>query len=530
MRRVTAAYQAQEGRRRGARPRVKAVVGPIPLDIGLAPDSGTYEHTRYGGEPGRLVLEEGGWDYAAWTSPVREVPLREITEASATWVEHAPYMQVTVSVRSADTGEGVAEAAWQSLKAGAVVPLGPFFQLRVEFTDCAWAGEEPGYVAGLTLQGRAAIPESEIVSPGSLQVELARDFSQVRPGSHRLGLDNRRGQWLPHNARLGALGLLTAERYVELYHGWERPDGEVEWLRLYRGTLQELAGLGHAWRGRHLAELLSQDWVAARLQRPLGAPGPEGERRPFLRGAYRARAELVASEPARVGEITKQGGGSATLRVLGTYRGLTDKTFVLEAETSGEVGVATCRWSVNRGQSWRERQVPASGAEDPLELEDGLAVYWESGNGPDFQAGDRFSFTATAPRYHYRVWGGPFAAITAVYVNGEETWEDVSVNAATGEIVLLGRTGSVEARVVKDATTHPVDIITDILTEVGLGAALHRDSFELAKSLTPEYVIGVCFENLPAAQALREILKRTLYDLWVDFGEIRIRPYLGEET
>ena len=86
-----------------------------------------------------------------------------------------------------------------------------------------------------------------------------------------------------------------------------------------------------------------------------------------------------------------------------------------------------------------------------------------------------------------------------------------------------------EARVVKDDTTHPVDMITDILAEVGLAAAIHQDSFALAKSLTPEYAIGVCFENLSAAQAIREIVRRCLYDLWVDFGEIKIRAYLGED-
>lgn len=529
MRKATAAYQREEARLRGARPRVKAVLGPIPLDLGLAPGSGTYEHTRYGGVPGRVDLEEGAWEYAAWTSPVREVPLREITEASATWEEQVPYMQVTVSLRSADTAGAVAQAPWQPLTAGAVMPLKPFFQLRVAFSDCTWAGEEPGYVAGLSLEGRVAIPESEIVNPGTLQVELARDFSQVRPGHHRLGLDNRRGQWLTDTRRLPILGLFSAEKYLEIHQGWERADGETEWLCLYRGTLQELAGASHAWRGRHLADLLSRDWAAARLQRQVGAPTPEGKRRPFLRGAYLARAELVASVPGEVGQTTKKGNGSATLRVLGTFRGLADKNFLLEAETAGEVGVATFRWSVNQGQSWREKQVPAAGADDPVELEDGLAVYWESGNGPDFQAGDRFSFTATAPRYHYRLWGGPFVAVTAVYINGEETWEDLSVDAATGEIIVVGRTGLVEARVVKDATSHPVDIIEDILTEVGLGSCIHRDSFQLAKSMTPEYAIGVCFENVPAAQALREILRRTLYDLWIDFGEIKIRPYLGEE-
>jgi hypothetical protein len=57
---------------------------------------------------------------------------------------------------------------------------------------------------------------------------------------------------------------------------------------------------------------------------------------------------------------------------------------------------------------------------------------------------------------------------------------------------------------------------------------MDQDSFALAKSLTPEYAIGIRFENLTAAQAIREIVRRCLYDLWIDFGEIKIRAYLGE--
>jgi hypothetical protein len=95
--------------------------------------------------------------------------------------------------------------------------------------------------------------------------------------------------------------------------------------------------------------------------------------------------------------------------------------------------------------------------------------------------------------------------------------------------MVTGRNYQVEARVVQGDTTHPVDILADILAEVGLSAALDQDAFALAKSLTPEYAIGVCFENISAAQALREIVRRCLYDLWVDFGEIKIRAYLGEE-
>jgi hypothetical protein len=67
------------------------------------------------------------------------------------------------------------------------------------------------------------------------------------------------------------------------------------------------------------------------------------------------------------------------------------------------------------------------------------------------------------------------------------------------------------------------------LAEVGLDEVMDADSFALAKSLTPDYAVGVCFENITAAQAIREIVRRTLYDLWVDFGEIKIRAYLGED-
>ena len=124
---------------------------------------------------------------------------------------------------------------------------------------------------------------------------------------------------------------------------------------------------------------------------------------------------------------------------------------------------------------------------------------------------------------------GPLSqAITSVYLSGEEDDDRVTKDAATGLIQVSGKNASVSARVVKDTTTHPVDMVADILAEVGLEAAIHQDSFALAKSLTPEYVIGISFENLTAAQAIREIVRRCLYDLWIDFGEIKIRAYLGE--
>jgi hypothetical protein len=303
----------------------------------------------------------------------------------------------------------------------------------------------------------------------------------------------------------------------------------VEWQVVYQGVLEALTGMGHGWQERHRAALESRSLPGARLQRLVGAPSPDGEKRPFIRGAYVARGELTEVVPSRVDEPVKTGSGSAAFQVAGVYRGDRDRTYLLEAETGGEVGPARFRWSVNQGQTWRETQCLTFGPENPVELEEGLAVYWVSGAGTDLAAGDRWTFKATAARYRYAIAGRPFDAITAVFLNGEATWEGVAADPVPGLVEVTGRSAGVEARVVKGEAGHPVDIIADLLAEVGLAEAINQDSFDLARSLTPGYAIGVRFENVTAAQALREILRRCLYDLWVDFGEIKLRAYLGDQ-
>ena len=60
----------------------------------------------------------------------------------------------------------------------------------------SYASDGPGCLAGFSLAGRLTLPEREIIDPGGLRVELARDFSELRTGDHVLVLDNRVGQWL----------------------------------------------------------------------------------------------------------------------------------------------------------------------------------------------------------------------------------------------------------------------------------------------------------------------------------------------
>ncbi|MGB8993639.1 MAG: hypothetical protein WCD80_16395 [Desulfobaccales bacterium] len=558
MRQAGAAYLQEEARGRGARPRVRAVLSSFDLDHGLAPGSGEFVQTAYGGEPGALVMGDGYYISGSWTSPVMQTFSPYVDQAVPSWEEPGGHMEVEVRLRTGETSDSLALAAFNLLAPATETSLAPYFQIKVDFQETirAWsvddlgdaddftayavdqapdggyesrAADVPECLAGFGLTGQLTVPEREIIDAGGVRVELARDFSELRAADHVLVLDNRLGQWLNRAGHAALQGQDWSQKQLALYHGWELDDGTVTWQLLYRGAVQRLTGMAHGWRQAHRARLESQDGVAAGLKQLIGAPSRSGERRPFMRGTYLARGELQQVIPASVGEISRTGSGSAALKLLGTYRGDYLQDYLLEAESSGEVGSATFRWSLDQGRSWQKAGLVAAGADKPVGLDEGLAVYWESGAGSDLVAGDRWTFTAWPPVYRYLVFGAPFTAVTAVYLNGEATYDRVTADAGTGAIEVSGRSAQVEARVVKDYTTHPVDIVADILEAVGLGQAIHQDSFALAKSLTPEYAVGVRFENLAAAQAIREVIRRCPYDLWIDFGEIRIRPYLGED-
>jgi hypothetical protein len=81
---------------------VKAVLSPFELDYGLAPGSGEFVQTAYGGEPGNLAMGDGYYTSGSWTSPVIQAFSPYLDEAAASWERPAGHMDVEIGFR---TGE-----------------------------------------------------------------------------------------------------------------------------------------------------------------------------------------------------------------------------------------------------------------------------------------------------------------------------------------------------------------------------------------------------------------------------------------
>ena len=109
---------------------------------------------------------------------------------------------------------------------------------------------------------------------------------------------------------------------------------------------------------------------------------------------------------SRVHNLTKIAAGSAELVISGDYAHQEKRRFVVQVQTGGEVGQATCRWSRDGGLTWEESNLITGDREHPLDLWGGLKVHWESGSGPDLVAGDYWQFWAGEPAEHPRRLSG----------------------------------------------------------------------------------------------------------------------------
>lgn len=91
-----------------------------------------------------------------------------------------------------------------------------------------------------------------------------------------------------------------------------------------------------------------------------------------------------------VSTALKDGTGSAYITPSGDYTGAIDREYVIETVASGEIGIATFRWSDDGGVTWEASGVVTS--TNPIELNNGVFVKWTAGAGTDIGQSDKWYF------------------------------------------------------------------------------------------------------------------------------------------
>lgn len=556
MKQAAVGYIQEEQRRIGAKPRLKAEIRPFDVDFGLAPGLGNFLNCFC--PASRVIALEPGYVISgSWTGEILQNAGGRMTSVTPTWKNCADYFTWTVWLRSDDRYEEVATLPWRRLEGGVETSVAAYFQIKVTCEDFvrAWAvdnmeeadgytayataagrdaydswavaGAFPGRLEDLRLTGAITLADTEILDCTPCSAQRPAWFHDLQGAALTLTVDNSRRQWLPGHKNSFLTESFWHGKELHIFSGFELPDGEISWLRQYVGRIQDIRDIGDAWNGRHRAKITCSQLFHERLQQMVGAPAADGTRKPFLAGYYRVRAELKESIAPQVGAVQKMGVGSAELRVTGVFGNAQDLEFLIEAETTGEVSAATFRWSLDGGSSWEKTGVVSATSATPCHLRDGLMIYFVPGGGNDLVAGDRFAFTAYTRRTTYIINGGPFLAITNIYGNGVEM-DSVLADATTGEITLLGEVRIVEARVVKSETSNPIDIIKEILNEVGLAENVDEVSFAQARQNVADYQIGARFEGVPAWKAIQAICMSCLIFFWIDGDRIYVSAYTGE--
>ena len=556
MKTATTPYIQEEQRRVGAVPKIKAEIRPFDFDFGLRFDLGTFVNCSCPGT-GELLLDSGYVTSGSWISDILQTYMGQLTAVVPSCTNLSNYSSSALYLRTASSYGAVNGLAWTEVEWGSSAPLDFYFQVKIEFIDFVrvWAvdlvgdadaytvyaidggsdeylsyaidPEFPGRLDQITMSGLLEIGEEDIIDCGNLIASRPAFFHDIHGETHTLTLDNRDRQWIPgHQNFLMADGLWYGKE-IRIYTGFELPTGNTSWVLQYVGRIRDIRDISHSFTGKHQVKIFSSLLLHEILTKEIGAPAAWGGRQPFMAGYYKARADLISSADPYLGGVIKAGSGSAQMVVLGTPYNDVDVGYLVQAETTGEISAATFRWSVDFGASWEKSGIVSTSSVNPFRLRDGVSIYFVPGTGTDLVAGDWFYFGAHARRTTYQIAGAPFQAFTNIYFNGSEIF-NVSYDVNNGLINLVGPSGFVDARIVKSATSNPVDIIQAILAEVGLTDYIDEVSFANAKQELADYQIGVRFEGVAAWKAIQTICVACLIFFWIDSNKIYVAAYTGD--
>jgi hypothetical protein len=150
----------------------------------------------------------------------------------------------------------------------------------------------------------------------------------------------------------------------------------------------------------------------------------------------------------------------------------------------------------------------------------------------------------------YQLSGFPFEDITQVMVDGSIRL-DKTQSGATVSRIIAGRNpgasaitlypeegvvsfdpanppgGTVTFRARANAITHPVDMLSALITLAGAASFIDTANFASVKESLPNDAVYGYFDNVAAGDAIKEITSRCLIGVYMDQGKIKLQAYDG---
>jgi len=226
-------------------------------------------------------------------------------------------------------------------------------------------------------------------------------------------------------------------------------------------------------------------------------------------------ASMLSVSSARTGLVSgaiKDGSGSATITLSGSFSGSSDTEYIIEIDSvagGAEIGQATFRWSNGSG-AWSATGVVTSAAN--VLLENGVNVKWTAGAGDDFDLGDRWYFKAVAP----------FGIAKTILLDRDKRYRSAALGAPNTITVDLGSAQEVKALALFD---HNLTSGVTITINGNAADAWGAPAFSEAVSYSAEKIM----HYLSSAQTYRywqiQITDAANSANYIEIGEIMLASY-----
>jgi len=152
--------------------------------------------------------------------------------------------EVAVYLRSATVGSELGDVAWANASQFSNSVLSHYrhkkwCQTKVKLTRPEAASDTP-QVSTITIEGRALVPNSEVIVYPNVQYSVGKDFLGITASQMRVGVDNQDRKWDELYSQSYVYNRNYLNDQIDLYAGLKLGSGKYEYLPIFSGKIDQL--------------------------------------------------------------------------------------------------------------------------------------------------------------------------------------------------------------------------------------------------------------------------------------------------